>query len=393
MNLTDVLLMFLLAAAALSGYRNGLITAMLTLVGAAGGALLGIWVAPLLADQVADAAARTAIGIALIVAGVGTGELVGRWLGSLITRRITWRPAVAVDHGLGLVGHTIGVLLAAWLVAVPLAAAPIPWLSSQIRSSSVLAGVNTAMPDSALSVSRKIREVFVGSGFPQILAPLSPAPDTPVAPPDGSLTASSPIVATEQSILKIRSMAPSCSRSMEGSGFVAAPGVIVTNAHVVAGASSVRVQVSGDLREAVVVHYDPDVDLAVLRVADLGLPALDFADLPATSGDSAAVVGYPLDGPFTVSPARIRGQVPLRGPNIYGNRTVVREVYTLRGTVRPGNSGGPLLAPDGSVLGVIFGAAIDNPNVGFALTATEVQPIIAQGTQERVPVDTGSCTS
>jgi len=392
-NIADLVLVLLLIGAAISGYRQGLVTALLTLIGAIGGALLGIRVAPLLADQVDDSAAKVAIGIALLVAGVGVGELAGQWLGSWLTRRITWRPAMAVDRGLGLVGHTIAVLIVAWLVAVPLAAAPLPWLSSQIRSSAVLTGVNHVMPPSAVRVSGQLRELFVGSDFPQILAPLEPAPDTPVDPPDGSLGGNAAAVAEQDSIVKIRSTASSCAQTLEGSGFVVADGAVVTNAHVVAGSSSVRVEAGGRLLQATVTEYDPEVDLAVLRVPGLGAPALHFADAPADSGDSAIAAGYPLDGPFTLTPARVRARIELRGPDIYSANTVTREVYTLRARVQPGNSGGPLLATDGTVLGVVFGAAIDNPDVGFALTAAEVKPVIDDGLASTGAADTGACTS
>ncbi len=392
MNIADLVIVLLLVGAAISGFRQGLVTALLTLVGAIGGALVGIRVAPLLADQVDDSAAKVAIGIALVVAGVGLGELAGQALGSLVTRRITWRPALAVDRGLGLVGHTIAVLVVAWLVAVPLAAAPLPWMSSQIRSSAVLAGVNHVMPPSAVRVSGQLRALFVGSDFPEILAPLAPAPDTPVDPPDAALGGNGAAAAERASILKIRALAPSCSQQMEGSGFVVSDGIMVTNAHVVAGSSSVRVQTDSQTLQATVVTYDPEVDLAVLSVPGLTAAPLEFASRPAAGGDDAIAAGYPLDGPFTLTPARIRAQIMLRGPDIYSANTVTREVYTLRATVRPGNSGGPLLAPDGRVLGVVFGAAIDNPDVGFALTADEVQPVIQEGLNDRTPADTGACT-
>ncbi len=393
MNIADLVIVLLLVGAAISGYRQGLVTALLTLVGAIGGALLGIKVAPLLADQLADSAAKVAIAIALVVAGVGIGELAGQALGALVTKRITWRPALAVDRGLGLVGHTLAVLVVAWLVAVPLAAAPLPWLSSQIRSSSVLAGVNHVMPPSAVRISGQLRALFVGSDFPQILAPLAPAPDAPVEPPDAALGDNGAATAEQDSILKIRALAPACSQQMEGSGFVVADDVVVTNAHVVAGSSSVQVEAASGTLRAIVVRFDPEVDLAVLRVPGLTADPLRFAPAAAQSGDSAIVAGYPLDGPFTLTPSRVRAQITLRGPDIYSANTVVREVYTLRGTVRPGNSGGPLLATDGSVLGVVFGAAIDNPQVGFALTQDEVRPVIDAGLRDRSPANTGACTS
>lgn len=391
MNIVDIVLVLLLVLAAFSGYRQGLVTALLTLIGAVGGAMLGIRLAPLLIDQVPDSAAKIAIAIALMVAGVGLGELLGSWLGSLITRRLRWRPVRAVDRGLGLVGQAIAVLAVAWLIALPLAAAPVPWLSSQIRTSAVLGGVDRVMPPAAQDVSARLRTVFVGPDFPAILAPLAPAPNTPVERPDPGLGHNAAALGARESIVKVRALAPACSQAMEGTGFVIAPGVVVTNAHVVAGASTVRIDTGTGRLATSVMAFDPEVDLAVLAVPDLTAPPLSIATEPAASGDSAVAAGYPLDGPFTLSPMRVRSKIMLTGPDITGEHTVTREVYTLRGQVRPGNSGGPLLAPDGTVLGVIFGAAIDNPNVGFALTADEIRPVIAASRTGPVPVATGAC--
>jgi S1-C subfamily serine protease len=215
----------------------------------------------------------------------------------------------------------------------------------------------------------------------------------PVSAPDPSLALDPDITDLQASILKVRTQAPQCGASMEGTGFVVAPGMVATNAHVVAGSDSVTVETTSGTLSAEVVEYNPSVDLAVLRVLGLKSRPLVFAPRPAKTGDDAVTAGYPLDGPFTVSSLRVRAQTALRGPDIYSKNTVTREVYTLRGSVRPGNSGGPLLAPDGTVLGVIFGAAIDNPDVGFALTARQASPVIAAGIRSRAEVGTGACAA
>jgi S1-C subfamily serine protease len=392
-NYVDLVLIGLLAVAGFSGYRKGLITAVLSLLGAVGGALLGLQVAPALASHVDEQLAKIGIGGVLVVVGILVGMAAGTYLGSLVARQLRWQPAVAVDRGLGMVGQMVAVLALAWLVALPIAALPVPALSSQIRSSSLIASVDKVMPPQAEKVSAGLRSLFTGSGFPPILAPLAPAPSVPVDAPDESLTLDPDITGQQGSILKVRTQAPQCGASMEGTGFVVAPGMVATNAHVVAGSASVSVETATGALPAQVVEYDSAVDLAVLRVHGLTAEPLVFARQPAKTGDDAAAAGYPLDGPFTVSPMRIRAQTALRGPDIYARDTVTREVYTLRGSVRPGNSGGPLLAPDGTVVGVIFGAAIDNPDVGFALTARQAAPVIAAGVASREEVGTGACAN
>jgi S1-C subfamily serine protease len=142
-----------------------------------------------------------------------------------------------------------------------------------------------------------------------------------------------------------------------------------------------------------VVAYDPQTDLAVVYVPDLTGPLLSFSDTAARSGDNAIILGYPLDGGFDAQSARVRDSGPIRGPNIYEDKTVTRDVYTLRGLVRNGNSGGPLLDTKGAVLGVIFAAAADNDDIGFALTLAEVQPVADAGQDATDSVSTGTCAA
>jgi S1-C subfamily serine protease len=199
------------------------------------------------------------------------------------------------------------------------------------------------------------------------------------------------VTRTRASVLKITGVAPSCARRIEGTGFVYAPDRIMTNAHVVAGVDRPRVEVGDRQRAATVVLYDPDRDVAVLRVPDLDLRSLAFSAREADTDDDAIVVGYPEDGPFFVGPARVRDRMQIRGPDIYDRRTVTREVYSILGDVRSGNSGGPLLAPDGTVYGVIFAAAVDQPRTGFALTSAEVARDARAGRDATRQVATGDC--
>ena len=392
-NVVDVVVVLLVVAAAIAGYRQGFITAIFTLVTAIAGAVVAIWVAPALMELVQDSTAKIAIGIACVIVGVGVGEIAGSTVGRAISRKIDWRPAQAVDRTLGLFGNALAVLLVIWLIAVPLAAVPLPALSSAIRGSAVLGKVDEVIPSQAQDLSSRLREVFNSSGFPAILDPLAPTPNTAVDPPNQQVVSSAGVDAAGGSILKVRAVAESCARRMEGTGFVIGRGKVLTNAHVVAGSDRAVVETGSGNLDATVVLYDPQTDLAVLDVPDLTAPALTFASTPAASGDDAIVAGFPLDGPYTLTPARVRSTIQLRGPNIYSSATVTREVYTLRAQVRPGNSGGPLLAPDGTVLGVIFGAAIDETDVGFALTAAEVAPVVQAGLADDTAASTQRCTA
>jgi S1-C subfamily serine protease len=194
--------------------------------------------------------------------------------------------------------------------------------------------------------------------------------------------------------MKVLGQAPSCDRSIEGSGFVFAPEHVLTNAHVVAGTSHVQVQQPGvGTRAATVVLYDPERDIAVLDVPGLTAPVMRLAATPANRGDPATVLGYPEDGPFTVAPARVSARETVSGSDIYGNGSVDRDVYVLRAVVRSGNSGGPLLADDGSVLGVVFATARNSSDTGYALTASEIGSDAAVGSSATKAVATSVCTA
>ncbi|WFR72505.1 MarP family serine protease [Prescottella defluvii] len=184
---------------------------------------------------------------------------------------------------------------------------------------------------------------------------------------------------------------PSCQKALEGSGFVVGPERVMTNAHVVAGTSTVSVDTENGPLDARVVVFDPAVDVAILDVPGLRAAPLSFAPKQARTGDDAIVLGYPGGGPYTASAARIREVLDLRGPDIYRSGTVEREVYTVRGSIRQGNSGGPLVDEQGRVLGVVFGAAVDDSDTGFVLTANEVSKQLEQANGSTAAVGTGVC--
>jgi S1-C subfamily serine protease len=192
--------------------------------------------------------------------------------------------------------------------------------------------------------------------------------------------------------VKVVGDATSCSRRIEGSGFVFAPQRVMTNAHVVAGVGSPYVYVGGTGRayRAHVVEFDPDLDVAVLWVPGLDVAPLSFGPAVPSGTDSAAA-GYPGDGPLTVSPARVRNTLTAIGQDIYGGGRVVRQVYALRVEVRPGNSGGPLLGTDGRVLGVVFAASRADPETGYALTSGQVTGAAQLGSRAVDDIGTGRC--
>jgi S1-C subfamily serine protease len=256
----------------------------------------------------------------------------------------------------------------------------------------VLGQVDEVAPSWLKSVPNRLSALLDTSGLPDVLQPFGRTPIVAVDAPNAALTADPVVAAVQPSVMKIRGTAPGCQKVLEGSGFVVSPNRVMSNAHVVAGSDSVTVENNGQTYDATVVSYDPDADISILDVPDLPSNSLMFAEQPATTGTDSLVLGYPGGGDFQATPARVRETIKLSGPDIYRTKTVEREVYTIRGTVRQGNSGGPMIDRNGQVLGVVFGAAVDDADTGFVLTGNEVARQLAK-IGNTLPVPTGTCVT
>jgi S1-C subfamily serine protease len=391
-SLVDLVLIGLMIVFAVNGYRQGFLIGLLSFLGFFGGAAIGLQLGPFLADFFNEGVARVFISLLTVLVVAICGQAIASWIGARLRSSIRHQAGRNLDDLGGAVVSMIAVLVVAWLVATPLSSSPIPGLSRAVRNSVLLHGINAVMPSEAKALSDSLRHSVDTSGFPNVFGDLDPTQVRQVAAPDPALSGSPVVARAQKSVVKILGTAPSCSRRIEGSGFVYAPQHVMTNAHVVAGTDSVMVLESGGSRHrAKVVVYDAEKDLAVLDVPGLSAPALPFASTVAKTGDDAIVLGFPLDGPFDAKSARVRDVGPIRGPDIYDAHTVIRDIYTIRGLVRSGNSGGPLLDDSGAVLGVIFAAAADDPQTGFALTDKEAAPVIEAGRGATAAVDTGQC--
>ncbi len=390
----DVLLLGAAALFALTGYRQGLLVGLLSFVGFFGGGLVGTQLAAPVATQVATGAAQSVVGVAVVLAAAALGQLAAITVGHGLRRRLPGRGARALDSAVGALASATAALLVAWLVATPLASASYPFVAAQIRRSSVIAAVDRFVPDPVRTLFASFTRLVDRRGFPDVFGPLSPTRVAPAPAPDPAILRSRAVTAARPSIVKLLGTARSCSRRLEGSGFVYAPEHVLTNAHVVAGVDELAVLVGGRRRPGRVVLFDPDRDVAVVFVPALRASPLHFAGA-AGPGTSAVVAGFPLDGPFSAIAARVRSRQQVSGPGIYADsdpgHQVTRLVYALRARVRSGNSGGPLLAGDGAVLGVVFAAAADDPDTGFALTASEVAGDARAGASASTPVSTRRC--
>ena len=389
--MADGILILLMLIFAISGYRQGFVIGALSIGGFFSGALIGLQVGPLIANQFADGAIRLTVSLVSIFALAVLGQTLAGWFGTRLRRAIDSKPLQRIDDAGGAVVSVVALLLVAWLIAVPLGSSPFPALNSEVRSSLILGGINDLMPERAQALSAGLRDTLDTNGFPDVFGGLTPTKAREVAAPDPALARSAVVVNSRKSVIKVLGTAPSCSRRIEGSGFVYAPEHVMTNAHVVAGTRDVQVETNRGRLDGTVVVYDAERDLAVIYVPGLREPVLPFVQRPAATGANAVVLGYPLDGPYNAQSARVRDVSQITGPDIYDQNDVTREIYTIRALVRSGNSGGPLVTTNGQVLGVIFAAAADNRNVGFALTAAEAAGVAKAGANKTSATRTGEC--
>ncbi|MFH5209462.1 MarP family serine protease [Antrihabitans sp. NCIMB 15449] len=390
-NWLDIGVLLIALLAATSGWRQGAVASALAFLGVVLGAVAGILIAPHVLVHVDEGRARVLVGVLLIVTLVIVGEVAGMVLGRAARSGMHSPAARAIDSSVGAVLQAVAVLVAGWLLAVPLTSSSQPAVAAAVRGSAVLSKVDEVAPDWMAQLPKEFSALLDTSGLPDVIGPFGRTPITSVEPPDPSVL-ESPIARTLQdSVLRIRGTAPSCQRALEGSGFVVAPERVMTNAHVLAGTTEVAVDTADGPLAAQVVLFDPSVDIAILAVPGLTAPVLSWAPEPARTGADAIVLGYPGGGPYTASAARVRETLDLTGPNIYRSDTVEREVYTVRGSIRQGNSGGPLVDSQGRILGVVFGAAVDNSDTGFVLTENEVSKQLEMAPSATAIVETGAC--
>ncbi|QVI28816.1 Colicin V production protein [Mycolicibacterium neoaurum] len=384
----DLAILAVAFVAAVSGWRSGALGSLLSFIGVVLGAAAGVLLAPHLVGNIDGPRTKLFATLFLILALVVIGEIAGVVLGRAVRGALRNPVLRFVDSIIGSALQLVTVLIAAWLLASPLTSQPT--LAGAVRGSKVLTEVNNLAPEWLQKVPARLAGLLDTSGLPAVLEPFSRTPVVAVDAPDAALATSPVVQSVRGSVVKIRGVAPSCQKVLEGSGFVIAPNRVMSNAHVVAGAETVTVEVNGETYDATVVSYDPNQDISILAVPELPSVPLVFDDSEAAPSTDAIVMGYPGGGDFTATPARVRETIELNGPDIYNSTTVNRTVYTIRGTVKQGNSGGPMVDKDGKVLGVVFGAAVDDADTGFVLTAEQVLPQRMQ-VGNTAPVPTGVC--
>ncbi|WP_307620195.1 MarP family serine protease [Streptomyces sp. V3I7] len=389
MDVLDVLLALVMLLYAASGYRRGLVAGCVSLAGFVGGAVVGVWILPWVMGHVARG---TTLATVLAVLTVLVPAAVGHELAAQLALRVRLeldRGPLRVADGIGgAAANAVAVLIVAWVAASVLGASSTPVVTTAIRDSALLRTVQNTMPDTTPTWFSRATSALTEAGFPQVFNPFESESAARVARPSGDSVTADAARAARLSTVKVEGAVGTEGR--EGSGFVYAAQHVMTNAHVVAGIDhpSVRIGGVGEPRTARVVLFDRYRDVAVLYVPGLRAPVLHF-DGVASRGDSAVVAGYPRNGALNLQAATVASRVRARGQDIYGEATVTREIYSIRSTVRPGNSGGPLLTTDGQVYGMVFARSVSDAETGYVLTADEVASDAGRAANATAPVDTG----
>lgn len=390
MNIVDASIMVLVTASIMVGSNLGLVrqtTLALSI-------LSGLHVAALASSRVMQATdssqIRLLIVLTMVIIIVALFFDIGFTAGSWINQRLKkLHKLELVNKSAGAVVGCITAILFAWLSGAILAGSPQAEVALQVRSSTFLTALNTHWPppSDAISYARHAIRPFE---MPQIFIGAEPVVGqgiVGVLPDKLRATAQ----AASASVVKVQGFA--CGSESVGSGFVAFDNIVVTNAHVVAGIREPFVKDSRGLHAATVVRFDPNLDVAVLRVPGLETPPLPIKEAQQNAGTVGAVIGYPDGGELSAGYAIIRSALGANGFDIYDHQKVTRRIYALNATVVPGHSGGPLVDESGAVIGLVFGHSIDRPNIGYALVMSPVNEAIQIGIRQHGPVSSGSCTS
>jgi S1-C subfamily serine protease len=389
----DLALLVIAVLFAVSGYRQGFVVGSLSFIGFVGGAVLGAEYGPGISRVIVGGQTQQdVVAVILLVVFAILGQFLFSSIGAYVRQTMTSRSSTVIDSVGGAAVSVLSMLLIAWAIGSVLTASSFQGVVSQVDDSTVLTTMDKVMPSQAKTMFGDFRRLLASGPFPQVFSGIGAAQLFAVSPPDPAVLNSPGYLAATSRVVKVQGTALSCDRSIEGSGFVYAPQHILTNAHVVAGVNQGLTVTTkdGTPYQAQVVLYDPQVDIAVLYVPGLNMTPLQF-DYQGDAGASAVVAGYPLDHSFTQVPARIGGTQDAVGPDIYQTGQISRQIFQIRAQVQPGNSGGPLLSPSGTVYGVVFAAAVNSSDTGFALTANEVAADARAGADQTYQTSTQGC--
>ena len=389
MNLFDLFAVIILVTAILAGIRTGALPQVGGVAGAIGGLLLILALAPLLlgATGTLEPIPRALAVLGAVLLAVALGEALGSGLGRIAAGQLGRGVLSSADRVAGGFLGALQALLIVWLAGGLLAAGPFPALGRAATQSVVVRGVDQVLPPPTVVVG-SIAGALDASGLPDVFVGLDPLPlpavDTPSDPQAERIAASA-----VDSTARITTRA--CDSQVNGTGVIVAPGYVVTNAHVIAGATAIRATIGSDVADAEPVLFDPNLDVAVLHVPGLDGRALRFATSVPDRGAAGAALGYAGGGSLAVLPAAVSGAYEATGHDIYDQAQVRREIVELRAAIEPGDSGGPLILEDGTIGGLVFAESRTDPDVGYALSPVAISIRVSPAIGRTGAVDVGRC--
>lgn len=373
MSLLDIVLLLVAAAAGAAGWAMGLISRLFSWLGLVSGLVVVSIAIPQLLERFdhLDEQWLLVLAVLLVVAAAMVGQALGLLAGDHLRVRVDdrWDRLDAIG---GAVMGVVGVAVVVWLLAPAVRTVP-GWSADQVEGSLLVSALERVAPEPP-DTFRTLRRIVGADQFPAVFAGEAPGVDVG-EPPDSVPIGVDVLSAATASVVRIRAVA--CSQRQDGTGFFIAPGLVLTNAHVVAGSTLLKVHLDnddGDGVDAVAVGYDPDRDLAVLQIEPITHLPLDLAD--GEAGDLGVVIGHPLGGDLRVATAEVAERVRARGRDLYDEHDTSRQVFFLASSLEPGDSGAPLVDLAGDVIGVVFAIAPEDPDVAFALTAQEARDFL-----------------
>jgi S1-C subfamily serine protease len=385
--LVDIVIILIFLSALLRGRELGLVRQLSSAIGFFGGLFIGAMIEPGIVTHAHSQMSRTLLTLLVIFGCSMICLTIGEYFGVYVKARLRGIGLNKADAVLGGIAGGLTTLLTVWLLAPVLLALPFPGLQTALRNSSIVSALNTNLP-AAPNVISDLGHLIDPNGFPNVFNGLEPSPPADVPLPNLGMLKSA-VKKDRASVVKIEGTG--CGGLVEGSGFVAGNGFVATNAHVVAGISKPFVVDGNGNHRATVVWFDPNLDLAVLRVSNLAGSVLHIDTAHKTKGTPSAVLGYPGGGQFSAKPASVLDEFTAVGRNIYDQGNTTRQVYEVKADIIPGNSGGPLIEQNGDVIGVVFAESTSYNQVGYALTTPQVSDEINRAINLNTPVSTGNC--
>jgi uncharacterized membrane protein required for colicin V production len=367
MNWVDVLIVAIVIVAAIRGWFQGAVRQVLGWIGLIAGFYVGIAIAPSLSTTITHSSWRPVVALVIVLVVAFVGHFLGHLIGASIRRTVKMVKLGLFDSLGGVVFAVAGALVTVWLVAALIVSTSWSSAASGIQGSRIIKGLDQALP-TVPSAEARLQTLIRNANFPNVFASIV----SPTVPSSGSTPALGPNTVSPRDPVQVQKvLALGCPQEHEGSGFFVAMNLLVTNAHVVAGATSVTV---GGVA-AKVAFFDPTNDIAVLRVSINHVPYA-FAGSTPSSGAKAEVIGFPQNGSRTISPSVIDGVITAESRDIYDKTTFSRAVLVVYSNIEPGSSGSPVLVK-GRVAGVVFSKSLSQSETAYAIPAATVEKDVA----------------